>query len=207
MGATSSNPRTLAINNDSPAGLIDISDDVVQRLKSGLPSTKTQGGNADLSPNQQQQQGGEYPASAGRGPSSYPNPPASPAVVYQNELPALTSMQVRQEKERELRENDVYWTQRLKALEANLAQTNQVLEKEYSDAVADVKKRFATSAVQQQLPPCQDLKAKVITCYRKHPNETLRCADEVQQFTDCVNLHRIQLLQQRTAAESQQKQK
>lgn len=57
-------------------------------------------------------------------------------MVYQGELP-LTSMQVLQEKERELRENDVYWTQRLKALEANLAKTNQVLEKEYSDAVRD----------------------------------------------------------------------
>lgn len=42
MGAASSNPRTLVVNNDSPAGLIDISDDVVQRLKSGLPS-KAQG--------------------------------------------------------------------------------------------------------------------------------------------------------------------
>ncbi|EAL41223.4 AGAP000375-PA [Anopheles gambiae str. PEST] len=206
MGAASSNPRTLVVNNDSPAGLIDISDDVVQRLKSGLPS-KAQGRNGSDSPQQQQQQqggGGDSGAPAGRGPSSYPNPLPPPSVVYQGELP-LTSMQVLQEKERELRENDVYWTQRLKALEANLAKTNQVLEKEYSDAVADVKKRFATTAVQQQLPPCQDLKAKVIACYRQNPNETLRCAEEVQQFTDCVNLHRIQLLQQRTAAETPKK--
>lgn len=188
------------MNNDSPAGLIDISDDVVQRLKSGLPS-KAQGRTDS------QQSGGansNVPSSTGSGPSSYPNPPVPPSVMYQDELP-FTSMQVRQEKERELRENDVYWTQRLKALEANLAQTNQVMEKEYSDAVADVKKRFATSAVQQQLPPCQDLKAKVIACYRKHPQETLRCAEDVQQFADCVNLHRIQLLQQRMTGENQKK--
>uniref|UniRef100_A0A182PR25 Head-elevated expression protein n=1 Tax=Anopheles epiroticus TaxID=199890 RepID=A0A182PR25_9DIPT len=203
MGAASSNPRTLVVNNDSPAGLIDISDDVVQRLKSGLPA-KAQGRNASDSPQQQQGGGDGGSAPTGRGPSSYPNPPAPPSVVYQGELP-LTSMQVLQQKERELRENDVYWTQRLKALEANLAKTNQVLEKEYSEAVADVKQRFATTAVQQQLPPCQDLKAKVIACYRQNPNETLRCADEVQQFTDCVNLHRIQLLQQRTATETQKK--
>uniref|UniRef100_A0A182S761 CHCH domain-containing protein n=1 Tax=Anopheles maculatus TaxID=74869 RepID=A0A182S761_9DIPT len=201
MGAASSKPRTLVVNNDSPAGLINISDDVVQRLKSGLPS-KTQGRNADA-----QQPGGDDNSSSAptaRGPSSYPNPPVPPSVVYQGELP-LTSMQVLQEKERELRENDVYWTQRLKALEANLAKTNQVLEKEYSDAVADVKKRFATTAVQQQLPPCQDLKAKVIACYRQNPHETLRCAEEVKQFTDCVNQHRIQLLQQRAAAETGKK--
>uniref|UniRef100_A0A182YCV0 Uncharacterized protein n=1 Tax=Anopheles stephensi TaxID=30069 RepID=A0A182YCV0_ANOST len=205
MGAASSRPRTLVVNNDSPAGLIEISDDVVQRLKSGLPP-KTQGRNGDA---QQQQPGGDESSSSSnvpiaRGPSSYPNPPVPPSVVYQGELP-LTSMQVLQEKERELRENDVYWTQRLKALEANLARTNQVLEKEYSDAVADVKKRFATTAVQQQLPPCQDLKAKVIACYRQNPHETLRCAEEVKHFTDCVNQHRIQLLQQRAAAETGKK--
>ncbi|XP_052900658.1 MICOS complex subunit MIC25 [Anopheles moucheti] len=204
MGAASSNPRTLVVNNDSPAGLIDISDDVVQRLKSGLPS-KAQGRNADAQQHQPAQQGSDDgSAPPVRGPSSYPNPPVPPSIVYQGEHP-LTSMQVLQEKERELRENDVYWTQRLKALEANLAKTNQVLEKEYSDAVSDVKKRFATTAVQQQLPPCQDLKAQVIACYRQNPHETLRCAEEVKQFTDCVNQHRIQLLQQRTAADNEKK--
>lgn len=37
MGASSSTPRTVSVDNDSPAGVIDISDDVVQRLKTGLP--------------------------------------------------------------------------------------------------------------------------------------------------------------------------
>lgn len=200
MGAASSNPRTVSVNNDSPAGLIDISDDVVRRLTSGLP-TKAQGRGEQL---QQRENTTEIssPATASSGPSSYPNPSIPPSAMYHGELP-FTSMQVRQEKERELRENDVYWTQRLKTLEANLAQTNQVLEKEYNDAVTDVKKRFATSAVQQQLPPCQDLKAKVIECYKKHSNETLLCAQEVEQFSNCVNLHRIQLLQQRSAGEKQ----
>ncbi|XP_058127369.1 uncharacterized protein LOC131290865 isoform X1 [Anopheles ziemanni] len=200
MGAASSNPRTVLVNNDSPAGLIDISDDVVQRLTSGQPPKAQGRSEQPAQPQRGNTPDGRAPTTGG--PSSYPNPPVSPAVVYQGELP-LTSMQVLQEKERELRENDVYWTQRLKTVEANLAATNQVMEKEYNEAIADVKKRFATSGVQQQLPPCQDLKAKVIECYRKNPNETLRCAAEVQQFTDCVNLHRIQLLQQRSAGEKQ----
>lgn len=44
-------------------------------------------------------------------------------------------MQIRREKEQELRANDVYWTKRLQTLEANLQKTNQILEKEYNDAV------------------------------------------------------------------------
>lgn len=200
MGGASSHPRTVIVNNDSPAGLIDISDDVVQRLTSGLPPKNS--GRSEQAVPQQRGNPSDGNATGTSGPSSYPNPPVPPAVMFQGEMP-FTSMQVLQEKERELRENDVYWTQRLKVLEANLAATNQVLEEEYNAAIADVKKRFATSAIQQQLPPCQDLKAKVIECYRKNQNETLRCAGEVQQFTDCVNLHRIQLLQQRSAGEKQ----
>ncbi|XP_049532192.1 uncharacterized protein LOC125949247 isoform X2 [Anopheles darlingi] len=196
MGAASSNARSVVIPNTT--GLIDISDDVVKRMKNSS-SSSSQSEKPDASP-QSAAEGTD--ARAGLGPSSYPNPAPSAASVFHGELP-LTSLQVRQEKERELRENDIYWTKRMKALEANLKQTNQVLEKEYNAAVTDVKKRFETSTVRQQLPPCQDLKAKVIECYRANPSETLRCANEVQQFTDCVNLHRIQLLQQRTTAENQ----
>ncbi|XP_050098908.1 uncharacterized protein LOC126579554 [Anopheles aquasalis] len=195
MGAASSNARSVVIPNTT--GLIDISDDVVKRMKNSSSSSQSQQPDA---PPQSAADGAD--ARPGPGPSSYPNPSPSAASVFHGELP-LTSLQVRQEKERELRENDIYWTKRMKALEANLKQTNQVLEKEYNAAVADVKKRFETSAVRQQLPPCQDLKAKVIECYRANPSETLRCANEVQQFTDCVNLHRIQLLQQRATAETQ----
>lgn len=33
MGAKSSTPRTVHLENDIPIGVIDVSDDVVQRLK------------------------------------------------------------------------------------------------------------------------------------------------------------------------------
>lgn len=33
MGAQSSSPRTVHLENDIPIGVIDVSDDVVQRLK------------------------------------------------------------------------------------------------------------------------------------------------------------------------------
>lgn len=33
MGAQSSSPRTVSLDNDIPVGVIDVSEDVVQRLK------------------------------------------------------------------------------------------------------------------------------------------------------------------------------
>lgn len=38
--------------------------------------------------------------------------------------------------------------------------------------------------------PCQESKKLVLQCYKKHPNETMRCAKEVQAFAECVDLKR-----------------
>ncbi|XP_055637678.1 MICOS complex subunit MIC19 [Toxorhynchites rutilus septentrionalis] len=185
MGASSSTPRTVTVDNNSSVGVIDISDDVVERLKSGMPSKEG---------SRSHSQDASRFSGEGNVPSSYPNP--VPPSYYGE--PSLTSMQVRKEKEQELRANDIYWMKRLQTLEANLQKTNQILEKEYNDAIVDVKKRFENTAVNHQLPPCQDLKAKVVQCYKQNPHETLNCSTDVRAFTDCVNLHRIQLLHEKT---------
>lgn len=36
MGSSASKSRTVTIDNDAPAGIIDVSEDVVSRLKTGL---------------------------------------------------------------------------------------------------------------------------------------------------------------------------
>lgn len=68
-------------------------------------------------------------------PSSYGNPSQKPAVVYYGE-PTITAIEVRRQKELELRNNDVYWAKRLTQLEQNLQKTNSILEKEYNSAVS-----------------------------------------------------------------------
>lgn len=68
-------------------------------------------------------------------PSSYGNPAQKPAVVYYGE-PTITAIEVRRQKELELRNNDLYWAKRLTQLEQNLQKTNSILEKEYNSAVS-----------------------------------------------------------------------
>lgn len=103
-------------------------------------------------------------------------------------------MDIHRQKEIELQQNDAMWRQRMAQLEQTLKKTNAIMETEYSSAVEDVRNRFATASPVHQLPPCQDLKAQVIACYRAHPGETLKCAEEVAAFRNCVNLNRIQKL-------------
>lgn len=69
-------------------------------------------------------------------PSSSPIQAAKSPAVYYNE-PSITSMQVKRDKEAELKLNDIYWNKRLTALEENLKKTNQIMEKEYEDAVSN----------------------------------------------------------------------
>lgn len=49
--------------------------------------------------------------------------------------PTLTALDVRRQKEEELRKNDVYWQNRLQQQELNLQKTNAILEKEYNETV------------------------------------------------------------------------
>lgn len=56
--------------------------------------------------------------------------------------------------------------------------------------MSDVKKRFAQPSLASQLPPGQDLKNKIIECYKKNPTETLKCSAEVGNFLTAINASR-----------------
>lgn len=72
----------------------------------------------------------------------HPNPnglSARPAattneVVYYGE-PTVTAIEVRRQKEAELRQNDAYWVKRMAQLEHTLQKTNMILERECTQAV------------------------------------------------------------------------
>uniref|UniRef100_D3TN03 Head-elevated expression protein n=1 Tax=Glossina morsitans morsitans TaxID=37546 RepID=D3TN03_GLOMM len=196
MGAArSKEPRSVSMDNPSPAGVIDVSDDVVERLKLGISrqakdsKTKT----TDFSAAK------EVPVSAADAPAVQ----RQPAVVYQNPPPVvysgpagftITAADIRRQKDIEIQQNDAMWRQRMSQLEQNLKKTNTIMEAEYSSAVEDVRKRFASAPATLQPPPCQELKAQIIACYRANPGETLKCAEQVAAFRNCVNAHRVKTL-------------
>lgn len=61
-------------------------------------------------------------------------PPRGPGPVYTH-APGLTSLQIRQEKEAELRANDAHWQRRINQLEQQHHQISELMEREYSAAV------------------------------------------------------------------------
>lgn len=128
--------------------------------------------------------------------------PAPPAVVYQNPTPiyvqggghTISAADVQRQMNQELVKNDELWKQRMTKLEENLKKTNTIMESEYANAVEGVHKRFVSTASAHKTPPCGDIKSQLLACYRAHPGETLKCIEEVNQFRQCVDVHRIKKL-------------
>lgn len=213
MGAShSSEPRSVSMDNPSGIGLIDVSEDVVKRLKLNVKKqvienvAAEEASTSKSSQPQKQKETRAVPVKSSPKPSTAPESSPlqrTPPIVYQNPTPAyvqtpagatMTALDVRRQKEIELQENDAMWRQRMTQLEAMLKKTNSIMEDEYSTAVDDVRKRFENAAPVHQLPPCQDLKAQVIACYKSNSGETLNCSEEVAQFRNCVCANRVKRL-------------
>ncbi|KAL7729497.1 hypothetical protein ACLKA6_007801 [Drosophila palustris] len=201
MGAKQSRePRSVTMEN--PAGVLDISDDVVKRLKQGITQQARE--NAAVAEESKPASKPEQPAK--KAPLKVAPAAAAvvapPTVVYQSPTPiyvqggghTISAADVQRQMNQELQKNDEQWRQRMTQLEENLKKTNTIMEKEYANAVEGVHKRFVSTAAAHKTPPCQDLKAQLLACYRANPGETLRCIDEVAQFKQCVDMHRIKKL-------------
>lgn len=184
MGARPSTPRTVQLDNDIPIGVIDVSDDVVQRLK-GLHA-------------EARKRAREEAAENDVAPSSHANVPQAPAVVYYGE-PTITSLEVRRQKEEELRNNDIYWAKRLQQQEENLKQTSLLLEKEYKNTIEEVRKRFEHNSAHIQVFACKDLKTKLIECYKANGSQTLNCSGVAAEFEECVQQQRCKILSEKAA--------
>ncbi|EDW99177.1 uncharacterized protein LOC6538962 [Drosophila yakuba] len=202
MGARQSQsrePRSVSMENPTPAGVIDISDDVVKRLKAGISQQAREHAAAA-----EESKPAPKPTTmaAAKPAASAPAAPSAPKVSYPAAVPiyvqggghTISAADVQRQMNQELVKNDELWKERMAKLEENLKKTNTILEKEYANAVDNVHKRFVSTASSHKVPPCQDLKSQLLACYRAYPGETLKCMEEVAQFRQCIDLHRVQKL-------------
>lgn len=133
-------------------------------------------------------------------PSSNAGPRGRPAFLHYAE-PSLTAMQVRHEKEAELRANDEYWRKRLAETEVNLKKTNAVMEKEYNETIGKVKQMFDTAPSTFKPAPCEVYRARLLACYKAFAGQTLECAKEVAEFEKCVDQNRVDFLDSKYKAQ------
>ncbi|KRT81392.1 hypothetical protein AMK59_4952, partial [Oryctes borbonicus] len=171
MGGQSSRTRRITLENEDPTNVIKVSDEVVNRLRSSEEVRKK---------------------AAVRQPPPYAaipeGPPPPPFYHYE---PTLTSLQIRQEAAEDLKKNDDYWANRIQDLEKRHEKMKHVMEDEFKKAMDELEVKKIRQPGAKCPVPCISMRKNVAACYKKHPNEPMKCAKEVQAFTECVDSKRV----------------
>ncbi|XP_075216759.1 coiled-coil-helix-coiled-coil-helix domain containing 3 [Lycorma delicatula] len=159
--------RRITIDNDEPYNVIKVSEEVVERFKGAVD------GNAK--PN------------SPRSPSSTVHiQPKNIQSKTDDEDGTVTSLDVKKQYEEELKQNNEYWQNRIKALQDSQDKIQITWNEEYKRAIDDIEKCFPSRSGNKDVP-CSDKKSLVISCYKKNSKQPLLCANEVQEFSDCLN--------------------
>jgi len=173
--------RSLTMKNPEPPGkIIQITEDVARRM------TSRHGGK---SPAAEEQQGAKT-ESEYRKPESQPQ--TSSQVPQQGLLnvgakgfpvvETVTAYEVRRQKEEELRQNDEFWTSKLKDLEARYVAAAFAAEGVFNKELEKLDKLVP----KPKEPVCQDYTHKVAQCYKENSSQALKCSDVVREFALCV---------------------
>lgn len=97
-------------------------------------------------------------------------------------IETVTAYHVRQQKDAEIRNNDLLWGNKLKDLETRYASSAFASQEEFGTKLDKLK----TLVPKVQEVPCKSLSSKVAECYSSNPNQPLRCSEEVKHFARCV---------------------
>eukprot|EP00051_Salpingoeca_urceolata_P006779 m.89745 g.89745 ORF g.89745 m.89745 type:complete len:175 (-) comp14983_c1_seq1:33-557(-) len=95
----------------------------------------------------------------------------------------------RREKEKELKQLDVHWQEKLDGVNE---QKENELVKEFDDLVSTLQHQGQSLHVKEQ--PCQLMQAAVKACYEQNPHTALRCRDQVAAFVACAERARVDYL-------------
>jgi len=183
MGASTS--RGISIKNPEPPGkIIQITEDVAKRMTQRY-------GQSPVTGEQQAKAEAEQRPAQSTEMRSVPNP--NPSQITQHGIlnvgskgiPVVETVgayEVRQQKDHELRQNDEFWSVKLRDLEARYVAAAFAAEGEFNKELEKLDKLVP----QPQAPVCQDFTVKVAQCYQENSKQALKCSDIVREFALCV---------------------
>jgi len=203
MGANQSS-RKITVVNDETAGVIKISDSVVQRLKGEVSGEEAKAPSppppapapeptpapkpAEEVPPPPPQTTEEAPAPAPQEASPHNQYAWQRPIIQYIEEPTLSSLKVRQEKEEEMRVLEVYWKDRLNKQQDEHTAMAKLTTEEFNKSLKKVETLFAQAG---NGAVCRDESEAVKGCYSSNKDKSLRCRDSVKGFANCVSKARI----------------
>ncbi|XP_064093231.1 uncharacterized protein LOC135205990, partial [Macrobrachium nipponense] len=118
-----------------------------------------------------------------------------PWSIYAEEA-HLMVMRLREEKEQEIKKLNQDWRDKLDAREKEFIKMARLSEDQVASTLKEVEGLFMKASCS---PVCQNHQDAVMHCYQDHPRQSLRCAREVEQFAQCVDLSRLQSVMKQEA--------
>ncbi|OXU29452.1 hypothetical protein TSAR_011063 [Trichomalopsis sarcophagae] len=191
MGSSQSSRKLTIVNEEDDVNVIRISDAVAKRLAQSAEAA-----------NEKPAAAAAVTREAVKAPAHEPTSAAVPArnAAAMQELSdayypnfTISALEMQQQKERELADQETYWQRRLQNLERTHEKINRAIDQEYKKALT-IFDDCRVIKVQDAVKPCNVNRQKVLKCYQDNPKETLRCADLVEQFSNCVDQRRAQLM-------------
>jgi len=183
MGSTYSTTRTVTVDNPDPPGVIQISTDLADRISmtSRIDESSTECKTEASSPALDASNMPSLPAQTAAQAAKLPTlQRLSPDM-------SLTALQVRQQKEAEIKELEDQWRNRLKTQEEKFVKAGKITEENYNQALSDVERFFK----KPHGPVCQDNQREVLKCFKDNVERPLECAKLVQAFSRCVEVTRL----------------
>ncbi|XP_076032204.1 uncharacterized protein LOC143020001 [Oratosquilla oratoria] len=119
---------------------------------------------------------------------THPSGSIPPWSIYAEEAHLLV-MRLREEKEQELQAAEKTWREKLDKREEEFTNIGKLTQEQFSSSLKEVESLFLKATC---TPVCQDHQDEVMKCYQDNPKQSLRCSREVAQFTQCVDLTRLQ---------------
>lgn len=206
--------RRLTVVNDEAAGVIKISDSVVERIQTELEQGKAAAAKkADPQPQVIPPPPPTVPSPTAPKETSPPPPPPEvelpsnspplppsptpvapntvqpkPVIQYVEKEPSLSSLRIKAEKEKELAEAESYWRKRFAKQEREHAALTHLEVSAMNGTAEKLSKAFA---VEKRPPVCQEARATVVDCYKQNSQKPLLCSETVKKFSQCVRSSRM----------------
>lgn len=116
--------------------------------------------------------------------------PPPPAARYSDDA-YISMLKMRDEKDAELRKMEANWRDKINDMERRHAEQQGLTTEAFHKTLAEVQGLFLKAST---TPICQEGQGRVMNCYAENPKQSLKCSQEVQQFSECVDLTRLNRL-------------
>ncbi|XP_015928211.1 MICOS complex subunit MIC19 [Parasteatoda tepidariorum] len=174
MGNNASSNRTVTFSNDDVVGVVQVSENVVRRLR----------GEPEKTPEQRHK-----PIEAES--KHTPEIPTQKFVPFAPTEPFSSTLEQRQKYHEEFKKAERSWNNRINELETQ----NKVLYDSAKEKFAAMLNEIEENHVKNSFAPvCPDKQVLVERCFRENSKYPLNCSQEVKDFMNCVDKVRMTAL-------------